>query len=338
VGQERLRLAQVEHRRAELPQRPEDSLPGVNRPRPAQDHGHDQLTAEIRRHERNRRRLAVDHDRHQLVRRLRYPVAVEAQNLRRLAHRPEDRPCQHGRADRVEAELELGDDAEVAAAAAQAPEQVLILGLACPHELAIGGHEVDRLQLVDREPVLAHQPPDAAAEREPGDSGVGDDPGWGGQPERLRLPIELAEKNTRLRSRRARLRIDPDALHRRQVEDDAALANRQTREAVPATPDGDREAGRSGEPHRGDHVGRAGAARDERGEAIYRSVPDLALLVVGRIPGSNELSAKGTLEFAQSRLIEPGLGGDGAHGVVVLWSESCGSQHVRRRRGADPSR
>ena len=41
------------------------------------------------------------------------------------------------------------------------------------HELAVGGDQVHGEQLVDRQPVLAHQPADAAAERQPGDARCG---------------------------------------------------------------------------------------------------------------------------------------------------------------------
>ena len=126
----------------------------------------------------------------------------------------------------MKAKLELGDDPEVAAAAAQAPEEVGVLRLARLDELALGGDEVDGEQLVDRQPVLALQPADAAAERQAGDAGVGDDPARRREPERLGLAVELAPEHAGLRPRRARLRIDADALHRPEVDDDAAVADR----------------------------------------------------------------------------------------------------------------
>jgi hypothetical protein len=42
----------------------------------------------------------------------------------------------------VEPELELGDDAEVAAAAADAPEQVGVLVLAGAYHAAVGQHDL----------------------------------------------------------------------------------------------------------------------------------------------------------------------------------------------------
>ena len=180
-----------------------------------------------------RRGLALDDERHQFVRRLGAPLAVEAQEIWRLLDRPEDRPCEDGRAHRVKAKLELGDDPEVSAAAAQAPEEVGVLGLARLDELAPGGDEVDGEELVDRQPVLSMEPAEAAAERQAGDAGVGDDPARRRQPERLGLAVELAPEHAGLDPRRARLRVDADPLHRPQVDDDAAVADREARIAVP---------------------------------------------------------------------------------------------------------
>ena len=136
-------------------------------------------------------------DRHQLVRRVGDPLAIEAEHVPGLLHRPKHRPGQHLRPERHAPELELRDDPEVAAAAAHAPEEICVLVRARLHELALGRHEIDRDELVDREPVLAHDPADPAAEREPGDAGVRDDAGRHREPERLRLLVELARAGRR---------------------------------------------------------------------------------------------------------------------------------------------
>jgi hypothetical protein len=52
---------------------------------------------------------------------------VEAHHLRCLLDRPERRPGHHRGADRVRSELERRDNAEVAAAAPQRPEQLGVL-------------------------------------------------------------------------------------------------------------------------------------------------------------------------------------------------------------------
>ena len=65
----------------------------------------------------------------------RHEVAAEAQRARRPSGRVHEHPAEHDRPDRVQPELELGDDAEVAAAAAQPPEQVGVLVVAARHDL-----------------------------------------------------------------------------------------------------------------------------------------------------------------------------------------------------------
>ena len=135
-------------------------------------------------------------------------LAIEAQHLRGIVERVEDRPGEHDRPDRVQAVLERRDDAEVPAGAAHAPEQIGVDALARGHELAVGRDEIDGEQVVDGRAVLAHQPADPAAERQAGDPGVGDDAAHGGEPEELRLAVELAPQHAGLRARSPRLRVD----------------------------------------------------------------------------------------------------------------------------------
>ena len=81
VDEERLPLAEVDDRRAELLHRPHHPLAVLDRAGVAGDHNHDRLPVELVGHERERGRLAVDDDRHQLVGRICEPLAVETQNL-----------------------------------------------------------------------------------------------------------------------------------------------------------------------------------------------------------------------------------------------------------------
>ena len=56
-----------------------------------------------------------------------HEVAPEPHDLARHRRRVHEHPAEHDRSDRVQLKGELGDDAEVAAAAAQRPEQVGVL-------------------------------------------------------------------------------------------------------------------------------------------------------------------------------------------------------------------
>jgi hypothetical protein len=82
----------------------------------------------------------------------------------------------------MEAVLERGDDPEVAASSPQPPEQLGMLAAAGQEPFAAGGHHLAGAQVVGGQPVLAHEPADAAAEGEPADPGVADDPASDRQP------------------------------------------------------------------------------------------------------------------------------------------------------------
>src|SRR5262249_57451624 len=94
---------------------------------------------------------------------------------------PEDWSRSDGRTGRVQGESKRTDDAEVPAAASQRPEQVGVIVGRRPDDVALGGDHLRLEEIVDGEPVLAHEPADAAAEREAADAGVADDASGGGQ-------------------------------------------------------------------------------------------------------------------------------------------------------------
>ncbi len=77
------------------------------------------------------------------------------------------RACRRDRRRPGQAVLEPGRDAEVAAAAADRPEQVRVDARVDTEHLAIGGDDLGGEQVVDREAVLADEVADAAAERDP---------------------------------------------------------------------------------------------------------------------------------------------------------------------------
>src|SRR4029453_13916033 len=77
-------------------------------------------------------------------------------------------------------------------AAPQGPEQMGIFLLAGEAKLAVGGHDVDRHQVVRRVAELARGPAEAAAHGETRDAGIGHDPARNHQTERLRLVIDVA--------------------------------------------------------------------------------------------------------------------------------------------------
>ena len=119
-------------------------------------------------------------------------------------------------AERLEPELERRRDPEVPAGAAQAPEELGLLGLGRADEPAVGGDELDGGQVVDREPEVALEAADSPTERQPGDAGVADDAGRADEAVRLRGDVELAEERAAVRPGgpgpriRPRRRASPD--------------------------------------------------------------------------------------------------------------------------------
>ena len=218
-------------------------------------------------------------------------VAVEAQHLAGLVQRVDHEPAQDLR-HRMEPIFEGRDDAEVAAAAPQRPEEIGVLRRAGLLELAVRRHHVGGEQVVDGESVLAHQPAQAAAQRQPADPRVGDGAAGRGEPERLRLVIQLAPEHAALRPGRAGARVHVDALHGGQVDDQATVVGAVARRPVTAAAHGHHDAGRPCEVDRLLHIGDAGAARDERRPAVDVAVPHAPGGLVAAVVTLDHLAAQ----------------------------------------------
>ena len=187
------------------------------------------------------------------------------------------------RPERLEPELERRRDPEVPAGAAEAPEQLGLVGLGRADEAAVGGDELDRGQVVDRQPEVALETADAAAEGQPGDARVADDADRADEPVRLRGDVELAEERAAVRSGDPGLRVDLDAAHRGHVDDEPAIRPAKPGRAVAAGLDRDLEVVLAREAdRRGDLLGGRRAGDDRRSPVVDR-VPEAARLVVGRV-------------------------------------------------------
>ena len=170
-------------------------------------------------------------------------------------------------------ELERRGDPEVAAAAAQAPEQFGLGVRADLEHVTVGGDELDRRQVVDRHAEAAHQPPDPTAQRQPGDTGRRDHAAGRRQAVLVRHPVVLVPRRTALHPGPPPGRVDVAAPHRCQIDHHAALGDGLAGDAVPATASRDLEPLRAGEAHRVHDVGRVGAPGDKR-----RSLVDVTIV------------------------------------------------------------
>ena len=118
-------------------------------------------------HERHRRAGHDVRDGRQLLRRR---LGCRHEPGDRLGRRGQEQRAADDRRQRVEPEPEPGHDPEVAAAAADRPEQVGLVRLVDDEHVAVGRHELCGEEAVDRQPVLADEVADAAARRDPADA------------------------------------------------------------------------------------------------------------------------------------------------------------------------
>ena len=188
----------------------------------------------------------------------------------------------------MEREREAGDDAEVAAAAANRPEQVRVRIGVDLESLAVGGDDLDAQQRVDGHAVLAHEIADPAAERDPADAhrpGVTEADGQAVLGCRRR---DLGRGEAGLGSRDARLRIDLDALHLAKVDHDAAVGGAESEPRVAATANRQLEVRLAGEADDGRHVVDVMWTGDQEWPVVEPSRSHDADIVVRRMFGRDD--------------------------------------------------
>ena len=154
-------------------------------------------------------------------------LTVGAHDLLRVLEAPEHRTGED-LADRVGLEEEAGDDAEVAAAAAQAPEQVGMVGRAGRHQSTVGEDDVGLEEVVDGQAVLTRQVPDAATEGESGDAGGRDDAEGYGETVGMSGVVDVAGGAAGGDAHGSVLDVDADPAHPGQVDDQPVVHAAET--------------------------------------------------------------------------------------------------------------
>ena len=149
---------------------------------------------------------------------------------------------------------------------------------------AVGSDNVHREQVIDREPELAAGPAEATAEGEPGDAGGRVDADRNRKTERLSFLVHVGEQRTTLDAGTVCGWIDVHRAHTREIEHDASVANRITRDVVTAAPHGQSHAVLASEVDPLDHIRGSQCLDDHAGSAIYHAVPDGSRRVVARLP------------------------------------------------------
>ncbi len=191
--------------------------------------------------------------------------------------------------------LEGRDDAEVAAASSDGPEQVRVLLGAGPQQTSVSGHDVGGYEVVAREPVAAVQPPQPAAEREPRDPSHRDDSEGRGQPERLGRAVELAQGEPGFGPRRPRLGIDLDGFHPGQVDHESAVVRGVACDAVTAPAHCEREVVPTCECDGANHVGRIDRPDHGQGPTVDHAVEQRAGRVVAAVTREDDFTPQTSL-------------------------------------------
>ena len=148
--------------------------------------------------------------------------------------------------DRMAAEGEGGDHAEVAAATAQRPEQIGVGLRAGGDEAAVGEHDVGGDQVVHGQAEAPGEVADAAAEGQAADTGGGDEAGRRGHAERAGRVVDVAPGASAVDPDRAGRRVDRGAAQPAEVDDEGAVPDAEPAAMMTAAADGE-----------GQHVSRA---------------------------------------------------------------------------------
>ena len=204
----------------------------------------------------------------------------------------------------MQAEFEARDDPEISAPAANAPVEVGILVGGRVQQAAVGGDDIDRAQVVDREAEAPRQPAESAAERQASDTGMGDGPCRRHEAMRHRLVVDLAQQAAALDPGDARERIDANAAQAREVDLHASVARGLAAEAVAAAFHGDEQLALAREAHRVADVRDARRLHDERRTLVDRAVQHTPRFVVARVAGQQQRAAQARLELRDRRLLD----------------------------------
>lgn len=244
------------------------------------DGGH-RLAPHLRGQERQRREVHQrDRGRH-LVRLFGGPCGVLGEDVLGVGHRVQQRAAVH-HVQLDQAHLQRGDDAEVAGAALQPPEQPGVVGFADGDEVDVRVDNFGRDDRLAGEAEVPAEPAEAAAETVADDAHPRVGPLQADQAVPGRPGVQLLPGDARLHPGRPADGVDGHPLQRGRVDQQAAVPDRDAG-AVAGGHHPDPEAGRTGVPDGGDHVlGRFSDAH-QAGTVAHQGVPRGDGLVVARL-------------------------------------------------------
>ncbi len=223
-----------------------------------------------------------------LVGRLEHEVPPEPHEGSAHLGRVHQQAPEDDRADRVEPEVEGGDDPEVAAAAPDRPEQVGVLVVRGHHLASVGRHDLGTEEVVAGEPELALQPAAPASQGQSSDPRLGHPAAGDGQPVRLGGRVELTPGQPGLGANRRVGHIDVDALHAAKVDAHPVVADGRSRDPVAAAVDAERQPFAPSQVDRGHHVVGGAAPSDDHRAAVDHGVEHRPGFVVPVVAGMEQ--------------------------------------------------
>src|SRR5581483_5752449 len=201
---------------------------------------------------------------------------------------------------RVQLVLQRRNNAEVAAAAAQRPEQVLVFRRAGGEQRAVGGDYVGGDQVVAGEAVLPCEPSQTAPQGKTGDSGAGDHAHGCSQPKSLRLPIKFPEMDAGFGAHAGDSGIYANTFHQGKVDHQTVVADALPGDAVPPAADRDKKLMLAGDAYTGDNVRGAEAASNGGGTAVNAGVVNCPRRVIAVRSGEQQGPAQGEAKLVES--------------------------------------
>src|ERR1700722_2759730 len=106
----------------------------------------------------------------------------------------------------------------------------------------------------------------------------------------LRCAVDRSQQAPSGESGAARLGIDHDLAHSRQVDHHPAIAGAKTGEAMPSTTDRSENPGLRAGSDRALHVTHIGTARNKARSASYHSIPNGARVFVAAVAGAHQIA------------------------------------------------
>ena len=205
------------------------------------------------------------------------------------------------------------DHAEVAAPAANRPEEVGVFLFTGRHEATIGEYHVRAEQVVDGEAVRTRQVADPTAQCEAGDPRAANRSARSGHAKGVRRVVHVSPYAASFHADGARGGIHAYPLHAREIDNQTIVADPEAAPVVAAPAYRGQQLVFASKLHRGRDVGRVHAACDQLRAFVDHCIVDLACRIVDSVRGLNKITAEEVSQLIDS------LRWHGILSILKLW-------------------